>query len=174
MLVHAAYTPSKMQLITLDFTIIFLQLLLTTIAYEGYPTEGNTNSDTHDILLPMSPSTLPAPATALSPEHTPPFISSMTEHTKSQPPPSSPPYIVDLRLGPLLTRLRSPAVPVSADDSLLPLPTTTPWPLPAGMRSLMRRGQAQRGTANPTRNTTEGESRRVPGDINSDDARGVD
>jgi hypothetical protein len=147
-----------MQLISLDLFIIFLQLLITTLAYETQLYYMSTDSDTPDVLLPAAS----APSTPLTSD----YLSLATDvHPSSPsdidtPDPSitkgsrkdSTPCIIDLQLSPVLSRLRNPAPPVPQDtDSLLPLPNTTALPIPAGLRMIMRanaRTRRERGVDN--------------------------
>ncbi|KAI5116753.1 hypothetical protein M0805_008366 [Coniferiporia weirii] len=85
--VGMGHTPSKLQLLLLDATIIFLQALLTTIAYETSLALA-LPADVPDPLLPASPSPLPSPgadadADADSDSESAPFLS-------ASPPLSSP------------------------------------------------------------------------------------
>jgi hypothetical protein len=143
--VSTAYVPSKVQLLGLDFLIIFLQMVLTTIAYETSLFDTSTEPDTQDMLLPIpnSPMLSPASSPLSTSRLSTPLPTAMSQHTKSYPPSSTSPYIVDLRLAPIIVRLRNPPPPPrpSNSDQTLPLPNTTPWPLPAGMRMLMRAGE---------------------------------
>ncbi|TFK44763.1 hypothetical protein BDQ12DRAFT_673535 [Crucibulum laeve] len=143
--VGMAYVPSKAQLIVLDLLIVFLQLLLTTIAYET-SVWYTSSASAEDTLLPDTisplPSSLPSPITS-SPPPTPTNSSMRDEEsntTKMGSRTGVPQYVLDLRLRPIIARLRSPVPPPPSanSDSLLPLPNTTSWPLPAGMRMLMR------------------------------------
>ncbi|KAG6900263.1 hypothetical protein C0993_000716 [Termitomyces sp. T159_Od127] len=151
------YAPSKMQLLGLDFLIILLQFTLTTIAYETSLYEHGP--DTPDMLLPIPIPTSPMPAPLFThiPSSTSP-TTTMTQHTKSSPPPITSPYVIDLRLAPIITRLRNPSPLSQASnlDASLPFPNTTRWQLP-GMRMLLqaraqnRRDEAEGTTADDTR-----------------------
>ncbi|KAG6911116.1 hypothetical protein DXG01_003856 [Tephrocybe rancida] len=160
--VGMGYVPSKTQLLGLDFLIIFLQFTLTTIAYETSLYEHSSETDTHDMLLPI-----PMPSPTSSPLFTPippQLATTMAQHTKSYPPPTTSPYVVDLRLAPIIARLRNPPPPPQAtnSDASLPLPNTTPWPIPAGMRMLIRASNQMR------RDVGEGAvtGTRIPGSLN--------
>lgn len=50
------------------------------------------------------------------------------------------PIVVDFRVTAIMRHFRHPPPPPRSTsiDPVLPLPNTTPWPLPAGMRMLMR------------------------------------
>jgi hypothetical protein len=100
----------------------------------------------------------------------------MDDPSKSSLPPpiGESPYIIDLHLAHILDRLRNPAPAISDPnpDELLPFPNTTPWPLPASLRMLIRaraevrrRAQPQTQDAPANAETT----RRVPGDMDTDD-----
>ncbi|KAJ7497367.1 hypothetical protein FB451DRAFT_1211177 [Mycena latifolia] len=112
-----AYAPSKSRLLLLDIFIVFLQMILATIAYETSLVKGN---DTPDNLSPVP--TRPVP-----------------DRPKSSR--SSTPYVIDLSLKAVVARLRHPLPPQTPGNSNLdglPLPNTTPWPLPAvGLRMLL-------------------------------------
>ncbi|KAJ7251503.1 hypothetical protein B0H12DRAFT_1119249 [Mycena haematopus] len=146
-----AHPPSKFRLVSLDFFIVFLQMLLATMAYETSLAKDNDTDDT------SATSTLPSAANA----------SSGPDRTKSYPPrASAPPYVFDLRFRAVIARLWSPSPPpapsVRSLDNL-PLPNTTPWPLPAlGWRVLLGvpPGRPRRET-NETGN--EEANTRVPG-----------
>ncbi|KAF8664361.1 hypothetical protein AX16_000733 [Volvariella volvacea WC 439] len=161
--VGLSYVPSKLQLLSLDLFILFLQLLLVTISYETALSQGDT--DTQDTLLPvpsvpLSDSPPPSPS-SLSPS------SPLPSHLKTPSSQQGPEYIIDVRLAPIIERLRNPAprprVPPS--DTGLPLPNTTPWPLPAGMRLLIRASSQMRADARNAQEDMAGPrgERRVPG-----------
>ncbi|KAF8630662.1 hypothetical protein AX15_002810 [Amanita polypyramis BW_CC] len=118
--VGLAYAPSKLQLITLDALIIFLQILLATIAYE---TALSVNTSEPDIFAPLPPSSR-----------------AEAKDIHSQ-------YVIDMRFRPFLSRLRNPP-PIRQSPSL-PLPNTAPWSLPTGMGlALMRAGRRMRTGGN--------------------------
>ncbi|CAL1706937.1 unnamed protein product [Somion occarium] len=111
--VGMANRPSKLHLLSLDFLIIFLDLLLVTIAYES-AVAAEQPEDTPDPLLHI-PNQQP-PASPLS--------TSLNDTEKSQ---QEPPYVLDLRVSTIMNRLRNPAPsppPPPAPD-LLPLPNIT-------------------------------------------------
>jgi hypothetical protein len=162
-----AYTPSKSQLLGLDVLIIGLQMVLTMIAYETSYAKAiaDTNDDTPDILLPIPSSSqapLLTPLFATTPST--PLLPTSSTHTKSYFPEfDESVYVIDLKLSAVVERLWRPPIPRPADnaESTLPLPTTTPWPLPSGMRLLMRaRGQGSR----PSRAESEG-AQSLPGSL---------
>ncbi|KAJ7096248.1 hypothetical protein C8R44DRAFT_812531 [Mycena epipterygia] len=115
--------PSKFRLLSLDLFIVLLQIILATIAYETSFAENNANAP--DDLLPAAD-----PSTGTIPDRTKPY-----------PYISSAPYVIDLRLRAVIARLRHPPPPSTSGNSNLdglPLPNTTPWPLPAvGLRMLL-------------------------------------
>ncbi|KAJ7045589.1 hypothetical protein C8F04DRAFT_1065387 [Mycena alexandri] len=120
-----ASAPSKFRLLSLDFLIVFLQMVLAAIAYETSLAKDNDDSAVPPLSAPSpSPGTVP-------------------DRTKPCPPRSSPPYVLDLRFGTVMTRLRNPLPPAGSTNIVdgLPLPNTTPttpWPLPAvGLRMLL-------------------------------------
>ncbi|KAF8070509.1 hypothetical protein FPV67DRAFT_1487666 [Lyophyllum atratum] len=167
--VGLGYVPSRLQLLGLDVLIILLQLVLTTIAYETSLLEHSTEIYTHDMLLPVSTSPLsPTPSPLFTPIPSTPLPTAMSRHTKSYPPNPLSPYVVDLRLSPIIARLRNPppAPQASNSDASLPLPNTTPWPLPASMRMLIRAGAQIRRDADEGA-TTGGP--RIPGSLTSRD-----
>ncbi|KAJ7188160.1 hypothetical protein C8R46DRAFT_1053846 [Mycena filopes] len=138
-----ASAPSKFRLVSLDILIVFLQMVLATIAYETSLAKDNDDS----ILAPpdLSPDALP-------------------DRTKPYLPRSPQPFVLDLRFGAVVTRLRNPLPPPSSSSSAdgLPLPNTTPWPLPAvGLRMLL--GVPSR-PGRDTNETAEG-SARIPGGL---------
>ncbi|KAG6845923.1 hypothetical protein H0H87_000729 [Tephrocybe sp. NHM501043] len=165
--VGMGYAPSKTQLLALDVLIVLLQFILTTIAYETSLYEHSHDTDTHDMLLPIPSPLSPTPSPLFTP--IPPSTPlPMSQHTKAHPPPMISPYVVDLRLAPIIARLRNPPPPpqTTNSDASLPLPNTTPWPLPAGMRMLIRAStQIRRERANG--GTTGGT--RIPGSLNPRD-----
>jgi hypothetical protein len=157
------YSPSKTQLLYLDFLIIFLQILLVTIAYE---TAFLLSSpvDTLDTLLDHETTSPNAPLPL-----------ALDDHNKPDSADVEPLYIIDLRMALILARLRTS--PPTAGDStrpLLPLPNSTPWPLPGGIRVLFRaRTAVRRRTQSIPENEGDGPSgrsnSRVPGGIDVDD-----
>jgi hypothetical protein len=164
-----AYKPSKIHLLLLDAFILFLQMLLTTIAYETSLFSKISSNASLAPPIPALPSPFPSPDSA---PQTPPA----DDPSKSSLPPpiSESPYIIDLRLSHVLDRLRNPAPIVSdpSPDELLPFPNTTPWPIPTSLRMLIRaraevrrRAQAQMQGAPANAETT----RRVPGEMDAED-----
>ena len=163
-----AYIPSKFQLLTLDLLIIILQLLLITIAYETSVYYNNEAENPEDILLPpaSAPSTLSIPLFQSSLDassDSAPFSPSLSSKTMSLT--NAVPIVVDFRLTTIMRHFRQPPPRSTNVDPVLPLPNTTPWPLPAGMRMLMRASRQVRdagGTGTPA-NGSQGVT--VPGAI---------
>ncbi|GLB37485.1 putative fungal domain of unknown function (DUF1746) [Lyophyllum shimeji] len=169
--VGLGYVPSRLQLLGLDFLIIFLQLVLTTIAYETSLLEHSPETDTHDTLLPIPNSALsPTPSPLFTPIPSTPIPNAMSRHTKSYPPNAASPYVVDLRFATIIARLRNPppAPSTSSSDVSLPLPNTTPWPLPPSMRMLIRASAQMRREAGEGATTTTGGTR-IPGGLTTRD-----
>ncbi|KAK7057125.1 DUF1746 domain-containing protein [Favolaschia claudopus] len=148
-----AVPPSKFRLLCLDLSIVFLQMLLAALSLE---TSLSKDSDNAGVL-----------ASATIPSST----STVMDHSKPYPPISTPPYILDLRFQVLIARLRNPppsAPPAAAagNRSLdgLPLPNTTPWPLPsAGLRMMLGIPSRRAGTEGNGNNVQEPNPRRIPG-----------
>jgi len=164
-----SYIPSKFQLLTLDLLIIILQLLLITIAYETSVYYNDEAENPEDILLPSAsaPSALSIPLFQSSLDassDSAPFSPSLSSKTMSLA--NAVPIVVDFRLTTIMRHFRQPPPPRSTSvDPVLPLPNTTPWPLPAGMRMLMRASRQVRdagGTGTPA-NGSQGLT--VPGAI---------
>ncbi|KAF9070622.1 hypothetical protein BDP27DRAFT_1292397 [Rhodocollybia butyracea] len=136
--VGLAYAPSKFQLLFLDFTIIFFQLLLCSISFEIHTTVSSA-AETTDTLLPTSPA-------------------SLETHQKSA---MEPQYILDVRFSSILTRLRTNTPPVSRSNSEIPFPNTTSsaWPIPMSlfMRTM---GRPRQPAAAPSEDE---DTRTVPG-----------
>ena len=82
LIVHYCYRqkPSNGQLLLLDFTIILLQTLLMTIAYEASPSAA-LSVDTPDPLIPNSPSPPPSPHYG---RHSPIVLTSIFTHPHHQ------------------------------------------------------------------------------------------
>ena len=157
-----AYKPSKTHLLLLDAIILFLQMLLTTIAYEVSLFSKSPSDISLTPQIPMLSSPFPSPSPDLESQTLP-----MDDPSKSSLPPLiiDSPYIIDLRLAHVFDRLRNPAPSVSDSNlnNLLPFPNTTPWPLPASLRMLIRaraevrrRAQAQTLTLGGPANVENG------------------
>lgn len=164
-----AYVPSKLQLLRLDVFIIFLQMVLTTIAYEASLFESSAEPDTHDMLLPIpdSPMLSPAPLSESTSRYSTPLSAIISEHTKSYFPTSASQYVIDLRIAPIIARLRNPPPPPRAatSDTSLPLPNTTPWHFPRGMRMLMRGSQTRREGGGTVGSSDGSSGGRIPGGL---------
>ena len=152
-----AHKPSRVFLLSLDLVIVLLEFILTTIAYETSFTLA-IPSDTPDPLQPES-----IPHTPVSPSTLDTNVSKPTETLYHD----APEYIIDLRLGPLLSRLRHPPPPPppqqpNISQELLPLPNTTAFHLTRSLNMLVRaRAQMRERTARATEN---GRTNRAAGD----------
>lgn len=148
-----AYQPSRLHVLLLDFAILMFSLLLVTISHEHSLLASNTSQATSSMLGPHEPS-----------ENDSPF---KTEALS---------YIIDLRLGPIIDRIRNPTPPQPVEPArgeLLPLPNTMPAELRDSLRMLMRAREdiaAARGD-NREQLLTDPSSRNrvVPGAIEPDD-----
>lgn len=167
---HLAYTPTKLHLLSIDFAIIVLNTILTTIAYET-SLYSALPTDAPDPLLPLPPPSTPS---------TPILFSADDDEDESPKEPSIPesPYVLDLRLSHIVHRLRHPAPPPPerelTTEDLLPLPNTTPWQFSNTLQILMqaraRARQRARSEADARRTQAageEGERRTVPGGLDS-------
>ncbi|GBE80984.1 hypothetical protein SCP_0307070 [Sparassis crispa] len=161
--VGLAYTPSKAHLLFLDFLIIFLNMLLVTIAFETSLSSAMP-PNTPDPLLP-SITTSPMPLL----EETPKNVDT--------------PYVINIRLSTLFYRLRYPPPPPPPHDSstedLLPLPITTSWQTRSALGLLSRARQARtqirdaaiaraRPADTEAGSSTVEENVRTPGGIDTD------
>ncbi|CAA7261640.1 unnamed protein product [Cyclocybe aegerita] len=164
---RAAHTPSKAQLFLLDISIVFLQLVLTTIAYETSVYYTSAQLEPQDFLWPDPPTPFSIPLFSLpteTPPESPMYLPSPSPQPKTVSSAHSLSYVLDLRLNAIIMRLRSPPPPpppAPSSDSFLPLPNTTPWRLP-GLRMLLRSGRQIR-TTRGTPSTTPTDRQRVPG-----------
>ena len=148
------HQPNRLHLLLLDLVIITFSSILVTIAYEHSPPTTNTSETTTSALGPHEPSEDDNPAKA-----------------------ETFPYVVDLRLGPIIDRIRNPAPPPveRPQEELLPLPNTMPAELRHSLRMLMRaREDIAVARANNNRerrriDPSEPGNRGVPGAIESDD-----
>jgi len=138
-----------------DLVIIMFGLVLVTISYEHSLPVTNTSQATASVLGPHEPG-----------ENDDPFKAEAS------------PYIVDLRLGPIIDRIRNPTPPQPAEraqEELLPLPNTMPTELRHSLRMLIRAREdiaAARGNTNREQRRTdpsEPRNRMVPGAIEPDD-----
>ncbi|KDQ57527.1 hypothetical protein JAAARDRAFT_156282 [Jaapia argillacea MUCL 33604] len=163
--VGMSYRPSKGQLLFLDLFIILLQMVLTTIAYETSLSEASS-TDTPDPLLPKIPtsgsffpslSRFTSTYSPLPTNEDPDSHSEDSPQNSKSPPITESPYIFDLRLSLILSRIRTPAPlptpPVIAETGI-PLPNTTgaTRALPAGLRMLLRARRELRTRADRTNN----------------------
>ncbi|KAI0051794.1 hypothetical protein FA95DRAFT_1554048 [Auriscalpium vulgare] len=166
--VGMAFTPSRLQLLLLDFTIVFLSIVIATIAYETSYTLAAAGNSIHDPLL-----TTPFPNTSDMPSTSLPLVA-------KAPVMSPDTIIIDLRWSLLLRHIRSPPPPPpEVDAALLPMPNTTSATarLSEGMRILMqaRAGlRARMPVQAPPPPTGDGgdtarNQRRVPGGMEDSD-----
>ncbi|KAF7969728.1 hypothetical protein HWV62_26142, partial [Athelia sp. TMB] len=177
-----ANVPSKVHIVLVDTFILFLQLVHITIAYESSlipKTPPEEESESHAFAVSALPTPLPSPfPESFSTPPTPPsHAHSSSSPTKLSLPHESP-YIIDLRLSHIFERLRNPAPDTAVEDDgeSLPFPnTTSSWPVPNGIRVLMRaraevrRRQAQQSQQRQTQPDGE-RTQRVPGEM---DAEGI-
>ncbi|KAJ3896867.1 hypothetical protein GG344DRAFT_71826 [Lentinula edodes] len=165
-----AYAPTKFQLLFVDFSIIFMQVLLTIISFEMHTSDSST-ADSNDYLLPAPTSPIPPPLLPASISLETTFANQKAFET----PNNEPQYILDIRLSSIFARLRNtPAMSRTSNsqDTLIPFPNTTSWPIPITMlmRTAGRRRQmaTERATA-PSRDTGEDrDNRTVPGGMNTE------
>ncbi|ETW80730.1 hypothetical protein HETIRDRAFT_169473 [Heterobasidion irregulare TC 32-1] len=160
-----AYRPSRVQLIFLDCVIVFLSLLITTLAYEtsytlaspSFGTLPGANTDLItatataagiDPLQPLPAHSRPAtpPDPALAPCAAAVVAATALAGTGAEA------LVVDVRLAAVTRHLRDPPPPPpperAAGGALLPLPNTAGWPLSESLRMLMRaRNAGARGAA---------------------------
>ncbi|KAK7472906.1 hypothetical protein VKT23_001013 [Stygiomarasmius scandens] len=162
--VGLAYSPSKLQLLTVDLSILLMQSLLLIISFDMYTPSSNAEQ-TSDTSLPSS-SDSPLPAS--SPTSNSFLKTYMSRDKASEPPDTSTPYVIDLHFTPLLGRLRSipPVARPDSTDSLLPLPSTTTWPVTTTMSLFARPGQLQNGR--PGGDVNRGGPNTIPGQIERD------
>lgn len=151
-----ARPPSKIHLLLLDCLIIFLEILLTTIAYEtALSGESPSFSSNTTQSNPNTPIIEPSSPFGDRPEN------SNGEWAASQ-------YIVDVRLSSIFERLRSPPPPPpvqdESDGDLLPLPNTTPWRLSSTLRFVMQ-ARTRTGERERQRETAEETSGTIPGGL---------
>ncbi|KAH9892772.1 hypothetical protein C8Q73DRAFT_72380 [Cubamyces lactineus] len=178
------HVPSRASLLFLDFIIILLQVILTTISYET-SLSRDMPPDTPDPLSPESIPTTPSSPSPLGDHIKPPALPLHEDGTE---------YIIDLRLRTLFWRLGHPPpdpLPrrTNHPEDLLPLPnTTTPLPLSQSLRMFVRaRGRdrtatrmtesgqntspqssARRESGGGRQESTE-EARRLPGGLGLED-----
>ncbi|KAJ3772125.1 hypothetical protein EV361DRAFT_877878 [Lentinula raphanica] len=167
--VGLAYVPSKFQLLFVDSSILFLQLLLTIISFEIHTPESSTG-ESNDYLLPTPASPIPPllPTSAS-------LEASFANQKVFDSPDNEPQYIVDIRFSSILARLRhAPSISRNANsqDTLIPFPNTTSWPIPMTvlMRMAGRRRQGAERPAAPSRDTgqEDRDNMTVPGGMNTE------
>jgi len=165
--VGQASPPTKLHLLCIDFTIVIINMVLTTIAYET-SLQSAMPTDTPDPLLPIPPPSVPGTSTLFSADEDDPHKSETLFES---------PYVLDLRISHIYRRLRNPAPPppeqeLSSDD-LLPLPNTTPWQLTNTLQVLIRaRARARQrarteADARRERGGEDGDRRTIPGGLDS-------
>lgn len=173
-----ANIPSRLHIVLLDTCILFLQLVHITIAYENSlipKTSTDVDMEPHPPTDTRLPTPLPSPfPESFSTPPTPPLHSS-TSPTKTTFLHESP-YIIDLRLSHIIERLRKPAPDAALEDDgeSLPFPnTTSSWPVPNGIRVLMRaraevrRRQAQQSQQRLAQSAGDMQQR-VPGGMDAE------
>lgn len=164
---NVAYSPSKIQICTLDLFIIALQLLLTTIAYETSVYYDNDDADPQDLLLPGLATPLPLPLFQSPIESSPSLthpkaISTFDTHDT--------PLVIDLHFDSIMTHLRQPPPPPrTTNPDRVSVPNTTQWVPGMWMRTTRRIRDAARTAGRPPivpggRVSREG---RIPGALNS-------
>ncbi|KAI0789151.1 hypothetical protein C8Q75DRAFT_793427 [Abortiporus biennis] len=156
------HKPSPLHLITLDFLIIALDMLLVFIAFETSLFAAQPS----DSLDPLLPPTEPIASSLLS--IVPPNIAESP----------IPIYILDLRFPFIISRLRHspPQPPQSSTANSLPLPNTaSSWQIPNRFQMLMRARsrmmQQARVTPPPPDEGASAGSGRIPGTFDPDDDR---
>lgn len=166
-----------MHVVLLDAFILFLQLVHITIAYESSLIPKTSPEADREIHVPIH-SALPTPLPSPFPESfstppTPPLRSSSSPAKTTFPHES--PYIIDLRLSHIIERLRNPVPDAALEDDgeSLPFPnTTSSWPVPNGIRVLLRaRAEVRRRQAQQSQRQaqSDGETpQRVPGGMDTD------
>ena len=149
-----AYQPSRLHVLLLDFVILMFSLVLVTISHEHSLPTSNTAQTVPSMLDHHDPSE---------------DDDSFKAETMS--------YIIDLRLGPIIDRIRNPTSPQTTEptrEELLPLPNTMPTELRNSLRMLMRAREdivAARGDNNRDQRRTDPppRNRAVPGAIEPDE-----
>lgn len=153
---HVAVEPSKAQLLFLDFSIIFLSFILTTISFETSYI-ANAPSGSTDTL---APSISHNAYETIPPSH--------TAHTTDT-------LVLELTLAHFTRHIRNPPPPLDDDGSgsgsnLLPLPATSAA-LPRALRAVMqaraaraRRQTPEQGQAQGAGQPSAGEPARAQGD----------
>lgn len=151
-----------MHLLLLDVLILFLQLLQETLTYEK--SLQQSSSVVSEVLLPYPYVPTPLPRSNEDEQPKP----SRIERT----------YIVDVRLAPLINRIRQPAPEVVERPlDALPLPNTSNLPtIPRHFRALMRITEERRRPSSPEPHPTSSDRRehieteqRLPGSMGTED-----
>lgn len=151
--VGVGYPPTKLHLLLLDAFILLLQIILTTISYEK-SLHLSSPSTVPDALLPAPASPVAFPSSGSSMENE----TAKRSHHES-------PWILDLRLRHIINRLHEPAPPTPETHATLPLPNTTPLPIPFHLRAIMRRRVHREDVMVDTENPGRG----LPGGMGVDD-----
>ncbi|KAK1218469.1 hypothetical protein PQX77_018795 [Marasmius sp. AFHP31] len=143
---------------------------MTIISFEIHTPEEGSGNESTSTSQPHQPSPWPLPD---DPESTS-LGTSLSGHKGPVFPDDSLNYILDIRLGPTLARLRNvPTSPARNSDqnqnSLLPLPNTTSWAVPSEMTRFMRSGSGSEPGGVGTRGRGERGERnsRVPGALDN-------
>lgn len=149
----AAYQPSRLHILLLDFVIIVFSLVLVTISHEHSLPASNESQAIASMLGPHEPSEIGDPSKA-----------------------EASTYVIDLKPGSIIDRIRNPTAPQTAEprEELLPLPNTMPTELRNSLRMLMRAREdiaTARGDNNVEQRRADPSpgNRVVPGAIESDE-----
>lgn len=148
------YQPSRLHVLLLDFVILMFSLVLVTISHEHSLPTSNAAQAVSSVLDHHEPS-----------EDDDSFKADAMS------------YIIDLRLGPIVDRIRNPTSPQTTEparEELLPLPNTMPTELRNSLRMLMRAREdivAAGGDNNRDQRRTDPSprGRSVPGAIEPDE-----
>lgn len=175
----AGYKPHRLHLVSLDLVIIFLQLVLVTVAYETSFAHTAGNTQVQDMLTPSTDAAGPttptprrAPLSSPQPSDTNADTSPLLSPEEDKGKPS--PYVLDLTLRAVLARLRNPPPPPQEQDGNLPLPNTSAhaevprtieWLLQRRLRQAPQR-RARRAEAGAGNEEGQGQRLDVPGGLN--------
>ncbi|KAL4073988.1 hypothetical protein J3A83DRAFT_4232803 [Scleroderma citrinum] len=155
--VGVGYPPTKLHLLLLDVFILLLQIILTTISYEK-SLHISSPSTIPDALLPIPTSPVSSASSRSS------MDDETSKHSRYELP-----WIIDVRMRHIISRLYGPAPSTSETHATLPLPNTTPLPIPFHLRAIIRRrGQTHQDNAIVD---TENPSRGPPGGMGTDDVQ---